>query len=83
MFFSMGISAINAQTDTTSYEYHPLVQEGKMWSELAGLHHYHDNTCSYNTNYYLIYGDMTIGDIKYKKLYYSSTKDPVFPDDVF
>ena len=81
LIFSIGIGAVTAQTDTINYEYHPLVQEGKMWSELAGLHHFYNNTCSYSTYYYLIYGDTTIDNIEYKKLYHSSTKALAFPDD--
>ena len=85
LIFSIGIGAINAQTDTISHEYHPLVQEGKMWSELWAENSWISGSPmiyhNYSTYYFMIYGDTIIGDIKYKKLYRSSTKDPVFPDD--
>ena len=85
LFFSMGIGTIHAQTDTINNDYRPLVQEGKKWSELSATRHSNrDNPMSYytyNTYYFMIHGDTTIGDTEYKKLYYSSTKDPVFPDD--
>ena len=76
-----GVFAANAQSnnpnDTT---YHPLVQEGKVWSEVLvsgsvmyGLH--------FTTTKMALFGDTIISDVLYKKMYVSKNENPEFPQD--
>ncbi|MDR2084882.1 MAG: T9SS type A sorting domain-containing protein [Bacteroidales bacterium] len=76
----LGIFTANAQNNTD--DYYPLVEEGKVWSELvftsdpSGLPNY-----DYYTVYYKIYGDTIANDIYYKKIYRTARENAIFPDD--
>jgi len=76
-----GIFTAKAQDEP----YHPLVQEGKVWSVLSAEETYNPNspilTYSYQTFSMLFSGDTTINDVLYKKMYASTKKSPVFPKD--
>ena len=75
------ITTVNAQNN-----YHPLVQEGKMWSILDAEEIYNPDPISafeYQTTKMLFSGDTTINGVQYKKLYYTTKENPIFPQDWF
>ena len=75
-----GIFTAKAQGET----YHPLVQEGKVWSVLeAILQNIPDpmGDYTYNTQHYIFQGDTIINDLLYKKMYVSTKEFPKFPKD--
>jgi hypothetical protein len=70
---------VYAQNNTTNNNYHPLVQEGKVWSVvfvMGDIWDYH-----FTTTQMVIWGDTIINDIQYKKMYASTKKYPIFPQD--
>ena len=61
--------------------YHPLVQEGKVWSVLyvdncGGIENY-----KFTTTKMAVWGDTIINDVPYKKMYASTKEYPDFPQD--
>ena len=68
---------VNAQND----RYHPLVQEGKVWSVvyvdvLGGI-----QNLKFTTTQMMFFGDTTINDVLYKKMYATTKEFPQFPQD--
>jgi len=79
MILLFGVFAANAQNSKINSDYHPLVQEGKVWSVVLvmgdGWDYY------FTTTQMTFWGDTTINDIQYKKMYASTKEYPVFPQD--
>ena len=74
----------NNPNDTT---YHPLVQEGKMWSILDATWHYNPDSpipyYTYDTKHFMFQGDTIISDVAYKKIYSSNQENPIYPQDYY
>jgi hypothetical protein len=68
-----------AQNNNRNDDYHPLVQEGKVWSVVfvtGDIWNYH-----FTTTQMAFFGDTTINGIPYKKMYASTKEYPEFPQD--
>ena len=67
--------------------YHPLVQEGKIWSVLDAEWHPSSDPSNpmgyytYSTEYFTFQKDTIINDVEYKKLYKSKKENPIYPQD--
>jgi len=64
--------------------YHPLVQEGKVWSILDAEETYSPHPIqafNYKTLQMLFSGDTIINDMPYKKMYSTIKENPIFPQD--
>lgn len=72
----LGIFTVHAQYRA----YHPLVQEGKMWSEVKreGQMPWEWKYTTYQMSFF---GETMINDIPYKKMYVSTKEYPIFPQD--
>jgi len=84
--FAFCIFSAGAQNSFPNDEYHPLVQEGKVWSVLNAMWNFPIPPSpmgyyTYTTTQMAFFGDTIIGDITYNKLYTPIKKDPVFPQD--
>ncbi|MDR2084711.1 MAG: T9SS type A sorting domain-containing protein [Bacteroidales bacterium] len=80
----LGIFSANAQNNKD--DYHPLVEEGKVWSILTAKWDWPTpenptGLFDYNTQYYMFYGDTSINESDYKKIYTSSKEEHIFPND--
>ena len=77
----LGIFTTNAQEEN----YHPLVQEGKMWSVLDAIYVFNPGDgpawYTYTTQKFMFYGDTVINEKEYKKMYISLKENPIFPHD--
>jgi len=71
-----GIFTAKAQDEP----YHPLVQEGKVWSEVLVTGSVMEGY-NYTTTQMALFGDTLINDVQYKKMYVSKKEFPVFPQD--
>jgi len=70
---------IYAQNNNPNNDYHPLVQEGKVWSDvfvMGPIWNY-----QFTTTKTTFYGDTAINGIFYKKIYVSRKEYPEFPQD--
>ncbi len=64
---------------TFGQDYYPLIEENKTWNVLNVIPSggWPPFDTSYNTSSYYIYGDSTINDIQFKKLFHSTEDIPV------
>jgi hypothetical protein len=70
------VCAVNAQENN----YYPLVQEGKVWS-VVNRQGQMPWEWKYTTTQMAFFGDTTINDVLYKKMYASTKEFPEFPQD--
>jgi len=77
VFLLFGIFTAQSQTD----DYYPLVQEGKVWSVVFVDDCYGIENLKFTTAKMAFFGDTTIHDITYKKMYASTKEFPIFPHD--
>ena len=72
-----GTFTVKTQNNT----YHPLVQEGKVWSIVDVDDSMGIENLKFSTTQMAFFGDTIISDTPYKKMYATTKEFPVFPQD--
>jgi len=70
-----------AQNNSVNNDYHPLVQEGKVWSVSSLSKPCHQLWYDEYTSHLVFSGDTIIEGKSYKKMYASDKSNPIFPQD--
>ena len=74
------VQMANAQNNKINDDYHPLVQEGKIWSVVTREGHL-PWEWKFTTTQMAFFGDTIINDVLYKKMYATIKEYPIFPQD--
>jgi len=74
-----------AQINNVTDDYHPLVQEENKWNNVD-VWAFPNPPISipdfiFHPQCFMLHGDTIINDMEYKKMYFSTKKDPIFPHD--